>query len=94
MFGHNLIKIHARLRKIGLCESERSFSLWLGRDDEYLRDHRRRAGCGRVSPATVQRLRLRLDKVAELVSNEAAQTLRGIIRDIDRDTRVAAMLAR
>lgn len=93
MYGFNFLSIYEQLQHLGLVESERSFSCWLDRAPQYLRDHRK-AGDSRVSAATVAMLRRRLLGVAQMAPPGVAHDLRAIVERVDRATAVYATLAR
>lgn len=97
MTGYRLSKIYEILREIGLVRSKRDFARrWLGHGKTYLRDYEFKLGrnvlC--VPVGTVEKLRARIVALAARVPARIAHDLNEIIRDIDRDSRVANMLCR
>jgi len=94
MFGYNLFPVYDGLCRLGLVESERRFSTWIGTAPQYLRDHRVAAGRARVHPRTSMRLRRRLEALAKRLPNGLRREIKEIIIRLERDATVAAMLAR
>lgn len=94
MFGLNLLAVFAELRRLGLVESERRFSVWLGRGPDYLRDHSRADGYARVSPGTAIRLRRQLAELAARLPADLRKEVEAINARLERDAAVATLLAR
>jgi hypothetical protein len=94
MFGYNLFSVYDDLCRLGLVESERRFSTWIGSAPQYLRDHRVAAGRARVHPRTATRLRRKLEALAQRLPLRLRREIKEIIDRLERDAAVAAMLAR
>ena len=94
MYGQNLRRIFEEIREVGVVESAAAFSRWVGRSPDYIRDHQRLGGYGRVHPNTVAHLRAKLVKISQEVPPGIAQKIEAVIALLDRDVRVMASLAR
>lgn len=94
MFGYNLFPVYDDLSRLGLVESERRFSDWVGAAPQYLRDHRVAAGRAKVHPRTATRLRRQLEALARRLPPGLRREIKAIIARMERDATVAAMLAR
>ena len=97
MIGLRLLATYERLRQIGLVKSKRDFAQrWLGRGKTYLRDFEYKVGrdAMRVSARTVEILHGRIAAVAARVPARVASDLHEVLREIERDSRVADMLNR
>ena len=89
-----LVPVFAELRRLGLVESERRFSVWIGRGPDYLRDHGRADGYARVSPGTAARLRRQLAELAGRLPPGLRREVEAIEARLERDAAVATVLAR
>jgi hypothetical protein len=97
MIAFRLLATYERLRQIGLVRSKRDFAQrWLGRGKTYLRDYEYKIGRNamRVPACTVEKLHARISAVAARVPARIASDLHEVLRDIERDTRVADVLGR
>jgi hypothetical protein len=94
MFGYNLFPVYDDLSRLGLVESERRFSTWIGTAPQYLRDHRIATGRARVHPRTATRIRRQLEALAQRLPLGLRLEIKEIIGRLERDAAVAAMLAR
>ena len=94
LYGYNLLPIYEELAQLGLVESERRFSTWIGMAPQYLRDHRVAAGRARVHPRTATRLRRKLEALAQRLPLGLRREIKEIITRLERDAAVSAMLAR
>lgn len=94
LYGYNLFPIYEKLAQLGLAESERRFSTWIGAAPQFLRDHRVTAGRSKVHPRTVKRIRRQLEVLAQRLPLGLRREVKAIITCLERDSAVAAMLAR
>lgn len=97
MIASRLLTTYERLRQIGLVRSKRDFARrWLGRGKTYLRDYEYRSGreAMRVSARTVEKLHVRIAAIAARVPARIASDLHEVMREIERDGRVADLLHR
>jgi hypothetical protein len=97
MIAFRLLATYERLRQIGLVRSKRDFAQrWLGRGKTYLRDYEYKIGhdAVRVPARTVGTLHARIAAVAARVPARIASDLHEVMREIDRDCRVADLLRR
>ena len=97
MIAVRLLATYERLRQIGLVKSKRDFAQrWLGRGKTYLRDYEYKSGrdAVRVPVCTVEKLRERIAAVAARVSARIASDLHEVLREIQRDARVADAILR
>ena len=97
MIAFRLLATYGRLRQIGLVRSKRDFAQrWLGRGKTYLRDYEYKVGRGgaRVPACTIGKLQTRIAAVAARVPGRIARDLNEVLREIDRDCRVADLLRR
>jgi hypothetical protein len=97
MIAFRLLATYERLRQIGLVRSKRHFARhWLGRGKTYLRDYEYKIGRNavRVPARTVEKLYARISAVAARVPARIASDLHEVMREIERDTRVANVLRR
>jgi hypothetical protein len=97
MIAFRLLATYERLRRIGLVRSKRDFAQrWLGRGKTYVRDYEFKIGRNAmtVPPRTVRKLHARIAAVAARVPARVASDLNDVLRDIERDCRVADLLRR
>jgi hypothetical protein len=96
MIAFRLLATYERLRQIGLVRSKRDFARWLGRGKTYLRDYEYKIGrdAVRVPACTVEKLHARIAAVAARVPARVAGDLQEVLREIERDGRVADLLRR
>lgn len=97
MIAFRLLDTYARLREIGLVKWKRHFAQnWLGHGKTYLRDYEFKIGrdTARVPAHTVEKLHARIAAVAARVPAYVASDLREVMREIERDCRVADLLRR
>jgi hypothetical protein len=97
MIAFRLLATYERLRQIGLVRSKRDFAQrWLGRGKTYLRDFEYKVGrdAVRVPARTVEKLYARIAAVAARVPARVARDLHEVMREIERDGRVADLLHR
>jgi hypothetical protein len=97
MIAFRLLATYERLRQIGLVRSKRDFAQrWLGRGKTYLRDYEYKVGrdAVRVPARTVEKLHARIAAVAARVPARVASDLHEVMREIERDGRVADLLRR
>jgi hypothetical protein len=88
--------IYDRLRQLGVVGNKRAFAhIWLGRGRTYLADF---VGDDRldalVPPIVVDRLRNRLEAVAERTPRGVADEIRSVIETIDRALIIHRLLRR
>lgn len=97
MIALRLVQIYEKLRHVGVVRSKRDFARrWLKRGKTYLRDYEHKAGRDAmwVPLSTVHNLRSRIAATATRVSASIASDLDEVIREIDRDRRLADLLRR
>ena len=97
MIAFRLLATYERLRQIGLVRSKRDFAQrWLGRGKTYLRDYEYKVGrdAVRVPARTVETLHARIAALASRVPARIASDLHEVLREIERDGRVADIVCR
>lgn len=96
MHGFQLLRLFEDMRALGLTTSREHFSRsWLDRGHSYLHDYTRRNGAtARVSPRTIERLRLRLAEAGALLPEDLRDRVRAYDDAILRDMHIADLLSR
>lgn len=96
MYGFQLVRLFEEMKAFGLVSSREQYSRhWCGRNPGYLRDYMRRDGAtSRVSPRTVERIRMRLAEAGALLTGELCDRVRAYDDAILRDLHVADLLSR
>ncbi len=96
MFGSQLLRLCEEMKALSLTSSREHFSRsWCGRGHSYLHDFTRRDGAtARVSPETVERIRMRLAEAGALLTGELRDRVRAYDDAILRDMHVADLLSR
>lgn len=96
MYGFQLLRLCDEMICLGLVPSRQYFSRsWCGRGHSYLHDYTRRDGAtARVSPQTVERIRMRLAEAGALLTGNLRDRVRGYDDAIVRDMRIADLLSR
>ena len=96
MYGYQLLRLCDEMKSLGLVSSREQFSRsWCGRSPSYLHDYTRRDGAtARVSPRTVERIRMRLAEASALLSGDLRDRVRAYDDAIVRDMHVADLLGR
>lgn len=96
MFGFQLLRLCDEMKSLGLVSSREQFSRsWCDRGPGYLHDYMRRDGAtARVSPRTIERIRMRLAEASALLSGDLRDRVRAYDDAISRDMHVADLLSR
>jgi len=96
MYGFQLLRLCDEMKSLGLISSREHFArAWCGRGPGYLHDYTRREGAtSRVSPRTVERIRMRLAEAGALLSGDLRDRVRAYDDAIVRDMRIADLLSR
>lgn len=96
MYGFQLLRLCDEMKLLGLVSSREQFARsWCGRGPGYLHDYMRREGAtARVSPRTVERIRMRLAEAGALLTGDLRDRVRAYDDAILRDMRVANLLSR
>lgn len=96
MYGFQLLRLCDEMKSLGLVSSREHFARgWCGRSPSYLHDYTRRDGAtARVSPRTVERIRMRLAEAGALLTGELRDRVRAYDDAIVRDLHVADLLSR
>lgn len=94
--ARNLILIYDRLRQLGAVGNKRAFArIWLGRGRTYLGDFVGDDRLGAIVPTiVVDRLRSRLEAVADRTPHGVAGEIRSVIESIDRALTIHRLLRR
>ena len=96
MRGFQLLRLFEEMKELGLTSSREHFSRsWCGRGHSYLHDFTRRDGANaRVSPRTIERLRMRLAEAGALLPENLRNRVRTYDDAILRDLHIADLLCR
>lgn len=96
MYGFQLLRLCDEMKSLGLVSSREQFSRsWCGRGPGYLHDYMRRDGAtARVSPRTIERIRMRLAEAGALLSGDLRDRVHAYDDVILRDLRIADLLGR
>ncbi|MBY0252102.1 MAG: hypothetical protein K2X54_12080 [Methylobacterium organophilum] len=96
MYGFQLLRLCDDMISLGLTSSREHFArFWCARNPSYLHDYTRREGAtARVSPKTVERIRMRLAEAGALLTGDLRDRVQGYDDAIVRDMRVADLLSR
>lgn len=96
MYGFQLLRLFDDMKSVGLASSHEQFSRsWCGRGPGYLHDYTRRDGATtKVSPRTIQRIRMRLAEAGTLLTGELRDRVQAYDAEILRDLHVVDLLSR
>lgn len=96
MYSFQLLRLFEGMKNLGLVSSREHFSrFWCDRGPGYLHDYMRRNGAtARVSPRTVQRIRMRLAEAGALLTGDLRDQVHAYDDAILRDQHVADLLSR
>lgn len=96
MYGFQLLRLCDDMKSLGLTSSREHFArVWCNRSPGYVHDLTRRDGAtSRVSPRTVERIRMRLAEAGALLSGDLRDRVRAYDDAIVRDMRIADLLSR
>ncbi|MDN3572379.1 hypothetical protein [Methylobacterium longum] len=96
MYGFQLLRLCDEMTSLGLVLSREHFSRsWCGRGHSYMHDYTRHDGAtARVSPKTVERIRIRLAEASALLPEGLRDRVRAYDEAIVRDLRIADLLGR
>lgn len=96
MYGFQLVRLFEEMKALGLVSSREQYSRhWCGRNPGYLRDYMRRDGAtSRVSPRTVERIRMRLAEAGSLLTGDLRDRVRAYDEAIVRDMHISDLLGR
>lgn len=96
VYGFQLLRLCDEMKSLGLVSSREHFArAWCGRGPGYLHDYTRRDGAtSRVSPKTVERIRVRLAEAGALLPDALRDRVRAYDDAVVRDMHVADLLSR